>query len=76
MDIRALLDVRLNSGTAQGQVLFWNAAIGRWVPAETSEIFWDDTNKRLGIKNSSPTSELDITGTLTTTRILAGGVTE
>ena len=75
MDIRALLDVRLNSGTAQGQVLFWNAATGRWVPAETSEIFWDDTNKRLGIKTATPTSELDITGTLTTTRVLAGGVT-
>ena len=76
MDIHAILDVRLNSGTAQGQVLFWNAAIGRWVPAETSELFWDDTNKRIGIGTATPTSELDVTGTLTTTRILAGGVTE
>lgn len=63
-------------GTAQGQMLFWDNTLGQWVPAETSEIFWDDTNKRLGINNSSPTSELDVSGTVTSTRILAGGITE
>ena len=66
----------LDSGTAQGQMLFWDATNSKWTYAETSELFWDDTNKRLGIKNSSPTSELDVTGTVTITRLLAGGITE
>ncbi|KKM22166.1 hypothetical protein LCGC14_1628140, partial [marine sediment metagenome] len=47
-----------------------------YVPTETGELFWDDVNKRLGIKNSSPTSEVDVTGTVTMTRLLAGGITE
>ena len=64
----------LPSGTAAGQMLFWTGTA--WTYTETSELFWDDTNKRVGIKNSSPTSELDVTGTVTMTRLLAVGVKE
>ncbi len=76
MEIRVIIDGRLKSGTAQGQILFWDNTLKKWVFTETSELFWDDTNKRVGIKNTTPTSTLDVTGTVTMTRILAGGVKE
>ncbi len=63
-------------GTAQGQMMFWDATLEKWVHTEVSELFWDDVNKRLGVINASPTSEVDVTGTITGTRLLAGGVTE
>lgn len=68
--------LRMEDGTEQGQMLFWDDTLKRWVAAETSELFWDDTKKRFGIKNASPTSELDVTGTVTMSRLLAGGVNE
>ena len=74
MQIFPLIDPSLERGTAAGQILFWDGS--RWVHTEITEIYWDDTNKRYGIKNSSPTSELDVTGTGTMIRLLAGGVNE
>jgi len=38
-----------SEGSAQGQIAFWDAGLKRWVYTETSELVWDDTNKRLGI---------------------------
>lgn len=66
----------VEKGTAQGQMMFWDATLDKWVHTETDELFWDDVNKRLGVKNALPTSEVDVTGTVTTTRVLAGGITE
>ena len=63
-------------GGEQGVLLFWGASLQAWIPTEANELFWDDTNKRLGIKNTTPTSTLDVTGTVTMTRVLAGGVKE
>ncbi len=63
-------------GEAQGVLLFWDEALQAWASTETSELFWDDSNKRLGIKTASPSSEVDVSGTITVTRILAGGVKE
>ena len=68
--------VLVDEGTAQGQMMFWDNTLKKWVHTEVSELFWDDAQKRLGVKNSTPTSEVDITGTGTMTRLLAGGVTE
>ncbi len=76
MEIHVIIDGRLKSGTAQGQILFWDNTLKKWVFTETSELFWDDTNKRLGIITATPSSELDVVGTVTVTRILAGGVKE
>ena len=76
MEIHVIVDGRLKSGTAQGQILFWDNTLKKWVFAETSELVWDDVNKRLGIKNTTPTSALDVTGTVTATRGLFGGITE
>ena len=72
-DITDLTEI-LPAGTAAGQMLFWTGT--EWTYTETSELYWDDTRKRVGIKNSSPTSELDVGGTVTMTRLLAGGITE
>ena len=66
----------VEDGTEQGQMLFWDATLKKWVHTEVSELFWDDVNKRLGVKNASPTSEVDVMGTVTMTRLLVGGVTE
>jgi len=64
----------LPDGTAAGQMLFWTGT--QWVHTETNEIYWDDTEKRVGIINNAPTSELDVTGTVTMSRLLAGGIHE
>jgi len=66
--------VFVERGTAVGQILFWDG--NKWVHTETSELFWDDVNKRLGINQSVPTSTLDVNETVTVKRMLAGGVTE
>ena len=76
MEIHPIIDPRLESGDAEGQLLFWDNTGKRWRKLETSEAVWDDVNKRMGIRKSSPTSELDIGGTVTMTRLLAGGITE
>jgi len=64
----------VEDGTAQGQMLFWDATLRRWVHTEVSELFWDDVNKRIGLNDSSPQSRLDAKGTVMMTRLLAGGV--
>ncbi len=66
------VSVKVLKGTAVGQLLFWDGT--KWVPTETSELFWDDTNKRLGINDSAPSARLDAGGTVRMTRLLAGGV--
>lgn len=70
------VSVTIAKGTAQGQVMFWDGTLNKWVNTETSELFWDDTNKELGINKADPTSKLDVGGTVTMTRLLAGGVVE
>ena len=56
-------DPRLNRGTTQGQMSFWDATLGKWTYTETSEMFWDDVNKRVGI-GKIPTATLDVAGTM------------
>lgn len=66
----------VEKGTAQGQMMFWDAALDKWVHTEVSELFWDDVNKRIGLNDSSPSHRLDVGGTVRMMRLLAGGVTE
>ena len=68
--------VLVEEGTAQGQMMFWDDTLKKWVHTEITEMFWNDVAKRLGINQSNPTSKLDVGGTVTMTRLLAGGVTE
>lgn len=46
------------AGDAAGQMLFWDTS--KWTHTETSELIWDDTNKRLGINASSPSTSFHI----------------
>ncbi len=36
----------VEKGTAQGQMMFWDATLEKWVHTEITEAFWDDVNKR------------------------------
>jgi hypothetical protein len=56
----------VTSGTT-GSVLFINPTAT--LAQDNANLFWDDTNNRLGIGNAAPTTTLDITGTL---RVSAG----
>lgn len=46
------------AGTAAGQMLFWDTT--KWAHTETTELFWDDTNKRLGIGIDTPQQRFHI----------------
>ena len=48
----------LENGTAVGQIAFWDGT--KWVHTETSELCWDDTNKRFGIGTATPATKLAI----------------
>lgn len=74
MQIHPIIDPRIESGTADGQLLFWDGT--KWVHTETSELYWNDTQKRMGLNQPNPTSLLDVNGTVTVKRLLAGGITE
>ena len=76
MQIHPIIDPRIESGTADGQLLFWVQAEQRWKKLETSEAIWNDTTKRIGLNQADPTSLLDANGTVTVKRLLAGGVVE
>lgn len=66
----------VENGTEQGQMMFWDDTLKKWVHTEVSEAFWDDTNKRFGLNQPTPTSTLDVNETVTVKRLLAGGVTQ
>lgn len=68
--------LRMEEGTAQGQIIFWDHTLKRWVHTEVSEAVWDDVNKTLGINRAVPHSgsKLDVAGPVVVTQILAGGV--
>jgi hypothetical protein len=76
MQIHPIIGPRIESGTADGQLLFWVNAAKQWKKLETSEAIWDDTNKRMGLNQANPTSTLDVNETVTVKRLLAGGVNE
>ena len=53
------IDAKIEDGTAVGQVCFWDGT--QWVHTETTELFWDDTNKRLGLREPNPQVAFHIT---------------
>jgi hypothetical protein len=50
----------IEDGTAQGQVVFWDTASGKWSHTETNEIVINDVDKRIGIGVASPTASVHI----------------
>lgn len=49
------------TGKTVGSVLFVGAA--KQIQEDNANLFWDDTNNRLGIGNAVPARQLDVTGT-------------
>jgi len=43
----------INKGTTQGQIVFWDATLGKWTYAETSEITWEDSQKYLQVGDTN-----------------------
>jgi hypothetical protein len=62
IDELALETSNTEDGTADGQMLFWNNVASEWQHTETSELFWDDTTKKL---YTTGDFEVAKTGTLT-----------
>ena len=54
--------IPIKRGIAQGQMSFWDNTLNKWVHTETSELFWDDTNKRVGIGTDSPNTACHVIG--------------
>ena len=57
-----------------GSVLFADPA--GVISQDNADFFYDEVNKRFGKGTNKPTSEIDVVGTITGTRLLIGGVTE
>jgi hypothetical protein len=51
----------IEKATAAGQMLFSNSS-GDYEHTETTELVWDDTNKRLGIGVAAPQRKLTFDG--------------
>jgi hypothetical protein len=43
----------IEDGTADGQLTFWDNTASEWKHTEITELYWDDTNKRLSIQSGS-----------------------
>jgi len=58
--VYALLEDRIEDGTAAGQVLFYDGS--KWVHTELSEFNFDDAAKRVGINRTTPDKTLHVGG--------------
>lgn len=71
---QAILPVsRGGTGTGSftvGSLLFYN---GSTITEDNSNLFWDDTNNRLGIGTSSPTTTLDVSGNAKVSSLTSSG---
>ena len=52
----------ITDGNTAGQLAFWDGST--WTKTEVTELFWDDTNKRLSIGENTPNYELSVNGTI------------
>lgn len=78
-----LLDNSVYSGTwsidngislyvPNGGVVFGNAA-GNGITYDASNLFWDNSNKRLGVGTASPQTDLHVDGTIRSSDLTSGG---
>ena len=65
-DLEGALEV-IEPGTANGQMLYWDHTAGIWKHTETSELIWDDVNKRIGLNTTTPSERLHVAGNILTT---------
>ena len=54
----------IEDGSAAGQMAFWDGST--WKHTETSELFWHDTSKLLGIGTNNPNMRLTVDGGIET----------
>jgi len=52
------IDDKIEDGTSAGQMAFWNGT--KWVKTETSELVWDDVNKRFGVGTATPSAKFEV----------------
>jgi len=50
----------IEDGTDQGQLNYWNATTSIWSPISKSDLFWDNTNKFLGIGIETPNRKFEV----------------
>lgn len=53
----------IETGTAEGQMTYWDNVANEWKHTETTELVWDDTNKRLGVGQDTPLTQLHVNST-------------
>ena len=58
------LNTKISGSASSGQVSFWN---GTRTQIGDNSLFWDNTNKRLGIGTATPTVKLEVKETTTST---------
>lgn len=65
------ITISANPSGVAGAIQFSN---GSAFASDAANLFWDDTNNRLGIGTNAPTSPLQVAGTITTQNLLTSGV--
>ena len=60
------------SGFTQGSIIF--AGASGVLSEDNTNLYWDDTNDRLGVCDNTPITEVDVGGAVRATRLLIGGV--
>jgi hypothetical protein len=63
MNLQALIDIQIDRGDADGQLLYWDATNKRFIVTDETKLKWDDTLFVLVVDN-----------TVQTKRLLAGGI--
>jgi hypothetical protein len=63
MNLQALIDMQVDRGDAEGQLLYWDATNKRFVVTDESKLKWDDS-----------LFVFFVGGTTKTNRLLAGGI--
>jgi hypothetical protein len=63
MNLTALIDMQIDRGDAEGQLLYWDATNKRFIVTDETKLKWDDTLFVLVVDN-----------TVQTKRLLAGGI--
>jgi len=56
--------VHVPNGGSDGVLTFWNGGGSAWAATAQDELYWDDTNKRLGIGTTAPLRTMHIDGEL------------
>lgn len=66
--------ITVSGGTATEGAIAFGAASGAYAE-DPANLFWDDTNDRLGIGNAAPTQKLDVTGSAVVSTSVGIGTT-